>query len=38
MCLMRLMYHLVDMWSSGVLPKKTDTITQRLEPQGFAVV
>lgn len=38
MYLMRLMYHWVDMWSSGVLLKKTDTITQSLEPQWFAVV
>ena len=26
------------MWSSGVLLKKMDTITQSLEPQWFAVV
>ena len=38
MYLMRLMYHYVDMWSSGVLLKKMDTITQSLEPQWFAVV
>lgn len=38
MYLMRLMYRWVDMWSSGVLLKNMDTITQSLEPQWFAVV